>query len=84
MIGRDIILSGIRELAAVRKQALSADILGKLKTVLQMSAIILMLLSFFYDTLYSVGAFLIWTAAVVSLISCGNYLRYYLFSLMRD
>lgn len=77
MIARDILLSGVRELAATRKKTLKADMLGKTKTVLQMFAMLLILLSFFNKNLYSIGSFLIWIASALSLISCLNYIKTY-------
>lgn len=47
MIGRDIVVDGFRLVAASQNKVLAANIFGKVKTVLQMVAIILFLLNDF-------------------------------------
>jgi CDP-diacylglycerol--glycerol-3-phosphate 3-phosphatidyltransferase len=74
MVGRDILLSGIRELSAKFSLELGTDYWGKVKTVCQMSGIIFILFSFFIPRFYMVGAGFLWLAALLSLFSCFNYM----------
>jgi CDP-diacylglycerol--glycerol-3-phosphate 3-phosphatidyltransferase len=74
MIARDLVVDGLRLVASERQIVLAANIFGKIKTVLQMSAISLILLndwpfSLLYGTTPYVSLTLIYLAAVVSLLS---------------
>lgn len=74
MIARDLVVDGLRLVASERKIVLAANIFGKLKTVLQMTAIIFVLLndwpfSLIYGNTPYVSLILIYLAAVVSLLS---------------
>ncbi len=71
MIGRDTIVDGLRMSAATSGKVAAAGVAGKLKTVLQMSAIIVVLL---WDLPFaiiglSIGNLLVWLAAAASLYS---------------
>lgn len=75
MIARDLIVDGLRLTAASKGQVVSAGFYGKLKTVLQMIAIILLLLRnwpFVYIHV-PVAAILLWAATVVSVYSGWIY-----------
>ncbi len=74
MVGRDIVLSGIRELSAKFSLELGTDYWGKVKTVCQMAGIVFILFSFFISRFYVVGAGFLWLAALLSLFSCFNYM----------
>ncbi|MGE4342206.1 MAG: CDP-diacylglycerol--glycerol-3-phosphate 3-phosphatidyltransferase [Bacilli bacterium] len=74
MIARDLVVDGLRLVASERQIVLAANIFGKIKTVLQMSAISLNLLndwpfSLLYGTTPYVSLVLIYLAAAVSLLS---------------
>jgi len=74
MIARDLVVDGLRLVASERKIVLAANIFGKIKTVLQMSAISVFLLndwpfSLIYGPTPYVATILIWAAAFVSLLS---------------
>lgn len=74
MIARDLVVDGLRLVASERKIVLAANIFGKIKTVLQMSAISVFLLndwpfSLIYGATPYVATILIWAAAFVSLMS---------------
>lgn len=75
MICRDLVVDGIRLLAAEKQTVLAAGSLGKLKTVLQMIAIIAVLLDDFPLGFLSVpfGLIFIILATIVSLISGIQY-----------
>ena len=74
MIARDLIVDGLRLVAATKKIVMAANIFGKVKTVLQMVAIGLFLLndwpfSLLYGDKGYVSIILIYIAALVSLLS---------------
>lgn len=74
MIARDLVVDGLRLVASERKIVLAANIFGKLKTVIQMTAISLVLLndwpfSLIYGNTPYVSIVLIYLAALVSLLS---------------
>lgn len=74
MIARDLVVDGLRLVASERKIVLAANIFGKLKTVLQMTAISVCLLndwpfSLLYGATPYVSYVLIYLAALVSLLS---------------
>ena len=75
MIIRDLIVDAIRLMAAQNQVVLAAGPLGKLKTVLQMIAIVTCLLnSFPFGFLpFNLGKLLIWAATIVSVISGLDY-----------
>lgn len=71
MIARDTIVDGLRMSASSKGKVVAAGILGKLKTVLQMFAIIVILLNnipfaFFHIAMDQI---LLWAAVIVSLLS---------------
>lgn len=75
MIARDLIVDGLRLSAASKGKVVSAGFPGKLKTVLQMAAIILLLLRnwpFLYIRI-PMAALVLWAAALVSVYSGWIY-----------
>ena len=82
IISRDFIINSIRLLAASEGKVIAADIWGKVKTVFQMIAIIVLLL---YKSLIGVisekkliyvktaGDILIYIAVILTIVSCVNY-----------
>ena len=87
MIGRDTIVDGCRMLAAQHGVVVAAGMLGKAKTVLQMSAIIVCLLNNLPFEIWSlpVDEILIWFATFVSVVSGYSYftqVREYVFESM--
>lgn len=71
-IARDTIVDAIRMIAVERQKVIAASKLGKLKTVAQMVAIILMLLQI-DKLIYPVGTIFVYIAAACSLISGIDY-----------
>ena len=76
MIARDLVVDGLRLIAANQKIVLAANIFGKLKTVLQMVAIGAVLLNdwpfaliYGYDVAINVTEILVYLAALASLLS---------------
>lgn len=76
MIARDLVVDAIRLMAAQQQIVLAAGPLGKLKTVIQMVAIVFVLMDDFplAGLGLPVGQILIWLAVVISLLSGGDYL----------
>ncbi len=77
MIMRDLIVDAIRLLAAEKQVVVAAGPLGKLKTVMQMTAIIIVLLDNFPLGFLGVSFDLItiWMATLISVISGLDYLN---------
>ncbi len=77
MIMRDLIVDAIRLLAAEKQVVVAAGPLGKLKTVMQMTAIIIVLLDNFPLGFLGVSFDLItiWLATLISVISGLDYLN---------
>lgn len=80
IIAREIIVTGIRAIAADQGIVVSADNLGKLKTVLQIIAICPLILHFTWWGIdpQPIGMILIWIALLLTLISGGNYMYRFL------
>lgn len=72
---RELIISGIRLVAASKGVVIAADLSGKLKTVVQFIAIILLLLNDwpFAFVPVSIGSILIWVSVALSIYSCIEY-----------
>lgn len=84
MVARDTIVDGIRMIASTNGIVMAAGYLGKLKTVVQMLAVITILLNNLPFELYRlpVSDFMLWFAAFTSLasgISYFNQMKEYIF-----
>lgn len=77
MIWRDIVVDGLRMLAAEKGKVMAAGYLGKVKTVVQMITIILILISNLPFELYNlpVSTFMLWFSVVISVLSGIAYFR---------
>jgi CDP-diacylglycerol--glycerol-3-phosphate 3-phosphatidyltransferase len=79
LISRDVIITGLRSLAAFKGEVVSAIILAKYKTATTMVGIIFLLLDGTYSafgisvTFREVGNCIIWIALVLSLVSAAQY-----------
>jgi len=75
MIWRDIIVDGIRMMAAAKGVVVAAGYLGKVKTVSQMLTIILVLLNNLPFELYRlpISNFMLWFSVSISVISGVSY-----------
>ena len=78
MIARELVVTGARTVAAKEGFVVSADSLGKLKVVCQVSGILCLILEDvilvpFFD-LHFIGTLVLYIALVVALISGGRYL----------
>ncbi|MEF8889535.1 MAG: CDP-diacylglycerol--glycerol-3-phosphate 3-phosphatidyltransferase [Desulfohalobiaceae bacterium] len=75
IVARELVVTGIRSMAAERGMVIAADIWGKSKTVLQDVAIVPLALHYPWlglDSRYW-GEWLMYAALIVTLLSGGNY-----------
>jgi len=86
IIARELMVTGVRSMAAERGTVISADIFGKLKTVLQDVAIVPLVLHYpwlgFDPRPWGEGLMLV--ALIVTLLSGGNYVWKFVSSLGRE
>lgn len=73
-LGREFVVSGVRLVAAAKGIVVAADKLGKVKTVLQMIAIPMLLLSWALPSLLRPGEILLWASVALSVLSCAQYI----------
>lgn len=74
IIAREFIISGFRLIAADKGVVIAAGYWGKLKTVVQMTMIIVLLLNIPLDAFRIVEQVLIWASLVLTIISLADYL----------
>ncbi len=73
IVSRELIIGGVRALVASKGVVIAADKSGKLKTVVQFVAIVLLLLNDF-NTNIPIGQVLIWVSVALSVYSCIEYI----------
>lgn len=80
LINRDVIIGGVRSIAAAQGQVIAAGNLGKWKTTTQMIAIPALFLSIDFQFLpfREIGYYGLWLSVVFSLVSGGQYFMGYL------
>ncbi len=76
MLWRDLLVDGVRMVASSENQVIAASIFGKLKTVLQMTAIILLFLRNWPFSLMAIpmDQIILWLAVLASFLSGVDYL----------
>ncbi|MCD6327361.1 CDP-diacylglycerol--glycerol-3-phosphate 3-phosphatidyltransferase [bacterium] len=81
LVGRDLVVSGIRQMAAARGTVIAAGNLGKYKTALEMAAIVLLMVSIehqFVDPALVVGIrpslLMLLGALILAIVSGASYL----------
>ena len=92
LIGRDLAISGLRSIAAAQGLVIAASDSGKIKTALQLVAIMMLLIYFRYPVLgtnmmldyYWVGTIILYISLAVSLFSGVQYLRHFLSAALRQ
>jgi cardiolipin synthase len=72
---REILVSGLREFLADLRISVPVSTLAKYKTAAQMLAIFLLLLGPGFPRLEEAGGFLLWAAAILTLVTGYAYLR---------
>jgi len=92
LIGRDLAVNGLRSIASAQGLVIAASDGGKIKTALQLVAIMLLLIHFEYEALgvgipvpyHSAGTKLLWLSTVVSLYSGAQYMRHFLAAALKQ
>ena len=74
IIGREFIISGFRLVAADNGTVIAASFWGKIKTVFQMAATILLIFDFPWFPIYQITQILVYIALVLTVVSLIDYL----------
>ncbi|MGI6160863.1 MAG: CDP-diacylglycerol--glycerol-3-phosphate 3-phosphatidyltransferase [Christensenellales bacterium] len=76
IIGREFVISALRSIAAAQGNVIAAGMAGKVKTVIQTIAVILLLVNnaFFADLGIPLGEALLYISAAISVYSAAGYL----------
>lgn len=76
LVSRELLITGLRGIAAVEGKLIAADALGKYKMVLQCIAIqgLLIHYTYFHVEFFAAGMFMLWIAMVVSVWSAVDYI----------
>lgn len=74
IVSRELIITGLRELALEQGKIISSSYWGKVKTAMQMIMILYLLLPLDESPFRAVGWFLIWIAAALTVISAVDYI----------
>jgi CDP-diacylglycerol--glycerol-3-phosphate 3-phosphatidyltransferase len=92
LIGRDLAVNGLRSIASAQGLVIAASDGGKIKTALQLVAIMLLLIHFRYPALgvgipvdyHIAGWWLLLLSTVVSLYSGAEYMRHFLAAALKQ
>ena len=86
LIARELIINGLRSIAAAEGVVISASSSGKSKTIIQMIAVGFLIIH--YNTIglpcHKIGIIMLWIATVISLWSGYKYIFYYFQNLPKD
>ena len=74
ILAREFAVSGMRTVAASEGKVIAAGMTGKIKTVLQMFAVLFLLLAPYHHVLDLIGRILMWAALVMTVISGAEYI----------
>jgi CDP-diacylglycerol--glycerol-3-phosphate 3-phosphatidyltransferase len=83
IVGRELAVTGLRNVAAGRGLLIPASNLGKGKMVAQVVAIFLLLLGIEYPLLRLPGAIALWLVVILALVSAVDYFRLFLREVVR-
>jgi CDP-diacylglycerol---glycerol-3-phosphate 3-phosphatidyltransferase len=75
IVGRELLVTGLRNLAAARGLLIPASPLGKGKMVAQVIAIFLLLLGLEYPSLRGPAVVALWAVVVLALVSAADYFQ---------
>ncbi|MGL9758544.1 MAG: CDP-diacylglycerol--glycerol-3-phosphate 3-phosphatidyltransferase [Wolbachia sp.] len=73
IVCREILVSGLREFLIATNVSLPVSKAGKIKTFLQMVAVVALIMND-YDTTQYIGAICLWVAAIITMWSGYNYI----------
>ena len=74
ILAREFAVSGMRTVAASQGTVVAAGMTGKIKTVLQMFAVIFLLLAPYAKALDIIGKVLLWASLVMTIVSGAEYI----------
>ena len=77
IVGREFVITGLRNVAAARGLLMPASVLGKGKMVSQVVAIFLLLFSLRYPLLRLPALLALWVVVVLAIVSALDYFRLY-------
>ena len=75
ILGREFVVTGLRNVAAGRGVLVPASVLGKAKMIAQVVCILLLLLGRRYPLLQAPGLLALWAVVVLALVSAADYFR---------
>jgi CDP-diacylglycerol--glycerol-3-phosphate 3-phosphatidyltransferase len=78
IVAREVVITGLRNTAAIRGILIPASFLGKSKMVLQVVAIFCLLLGQQHRTLHMAGMIVLWFAVAAAIVSALAYLDQFL------
>ena len=92
LIGRDLAVNGLRSIASAQGLVIAASDGGKIKTALQLVAIMMLLVYFRYPALgtgitidyHRVGTWILYISTVVSVFSGVQYMRHFLAAALKQ
>ena len=92
IIARDLAVNGLRSIASAQGLVIAASDGGKIKTALQLIAIMMLLIHFRYPALatsitvdyHRAGLIILYVSTVVSLVSGAQYMRSFLVAALRQ
>ena len=74
ILAREFAVSGIRTVAASEGKVIAAAMTGKIKTVLQMFAVMFLLTAPYHHVLDIIGQVLLWASLVMTVVSGAEYI----------
>ena len=74
ILAREFAVSGMRTVAASEGIVVAAGMTGKIKTVLQMFAVLFLLLASYSNVLEIIGKVLLWASLVMTIVSGAEYI----------
>ena len=74
IIGREVLVIGLRAVAAAQGFSVPVSDLGKIKMILQVCAAALLILSSRFEVLKAMGTVALWLVVFFALVSAGRYL----------
>ena len=74
ILAREFAVSGMRTVAASEGKVIAAGMTGKIKTVLQMFAVLFLILESYSNVLSIIGRVLLWASLVMTVVSGAEYI----------
>ena len=74
ILAREFAVSGMRTVAASEGKVIAAGMIGKIKTVLQMFAVLFLILESYSNVLSIIGRVLLWASLVMTVVSGAEYI----------